>query len=244
MNIQAECTATRRRIDDLLDDTLSPTDRAQLHAHLAVCEDCAAAFGAAQSLRAALRAMPVPAPRPGFTAAALANAVARNRGAMAGTRGAMAGPAMRPSAGRRPFAAGRARAPRRRVDLWLGGAFGAAAAAAMMVMLWGLPDNAGEPGAAAELRVTLYEPREIGVAIDAARAMPGALLTVTVQGGIDLVGFGAQRELQWHADLEAGTNMLPLPIIAHSLEQGRLTALVEHGNTTQHVELHIQVDAP
>jgi len=246
MNSQAECKAVRQRLDDLLDDSLSPTAVASLHAHLGHCVDCTAALAAAQRLCTALREMPVPDPRPGFAATALADAVARNRMSPVTAIGAASIPAesasrattgLRPRSGPRPVA-------RRRPDLWIGGALGAAAAAALMVMLWGVPREVPVPQAAADLRLTLLEPREIGVAIDSEQALSGALLTITLQGGIDLVGFGAQRELQWQTDLDAGTNVLPLPIIAHSLEQGRLTALVEHGEMTQQVELLIQVDAP
>ena len=244
MNFQADCKNTLQRLDDLLDGSLSPTAAARLHAHLDDCEDCAAALAGAKRLNRALRDMPVPDPRPGFASAALADAVARNHIGVAATRSS---PALRAASAPRTSAGflGRSRqAPRRRLELWFGGALGAAAAAALVVMLWGPPRGAPVPQDPADVRLTLYEPREIGVAIDAGQALPGALLTVSLEGGIDLVGFGAQRELQWQTDLDAGTNVLPLPIIAHSLEQGRLTALVEHGEMTQQIELRIQVDAP
>ncbi|NGX16968.1 zf-HC2 domain-containing protein [Wenzhouxiangella sp. XN24] len=244
MNYPADCKATLQRLDDLLDDSLSPAAAAPLHAHLAGCRDCAAALAGARRLNQALRDMPVPDPRPGFAGAALASAVARNRLTVATSDSPVPGPAESASSKTTGFRGRSRQVPRRRLDLWLGGVLGAAAAAALMVMLWGVPRDAHMPQDAADLRLTLYEPREIGVAIDADAALPGALLTITLQGGIDLVGFGAQRELQWQADLDAGTNVLPLPIIAHSLEQGRLTALVEHGEMTQQVELRIQVDAP
>ena len=244
MNFQADCTTTLQRLDDLLDDSLSPTEVEPVRAHLAGCEDCAAALAGAKRLNQALRDMPVPDLPPGFASAVLANAVARNRMSVTATH-SHAPVSAKSASSRSAGSGGRPRqALRRRLDLWLGGALGAAAAAALMVMLWGLPRSPHVPQDAADLRLTLYEPREIGVAIDAGEALSGALLTITLEGGIDLVGFGPQRELQWLTDLDAGTNVLPLPIIAHSLEQGRLTALVEHGEMTQQIELRFQVDAP
>jgi hypothetical protein len=38
--------------------------------------------------------------------------------------------------------------------------------------------------------------------------------------------------------------MLSLPIMAHSLEAGRLTALVEHGDRTRRIAVDVRIDAP
>jgi hypothetical protein len=99
-----------------------------------------------------------------------------------------------------------------------------------------------EVSATPPLRLALHEPQEITIAIDTEQAMPGARLTVRVDGGIELVGFGSTRELSWEADLEQGTNVLALPVLAYSLGQGRLTALVEHEARSQQIELLLQAE--
>ncbi|MFU8896614.1 MAG: hypothetical protein ACNA8J_09520, partial [Gammaproteobacteria bacterium] len=145
----------------------------------------------------------------------------------------------------------------RRPRLWVGATVSAAAAAALAVMLWGVPTQTrvapdavpdvaslGGTDSQAPVRLALYEPRDIGLAIEAAQAMPGATLTISLQGGIDLVGFGERRELSWQTDLDAGTNMLSLPIIAHSLEEGTLTAHLEHGEQAQVISVRVRIDAP
>jgi hypothetical protein len=111
-------------------------------------------------------------------------------------------------------------------------------------MLWGVPERSPEPEAVAPFRIALFEPREIGVAIEATEAMPGATLTISLEGGIDLVGFGDRRELSWQADLDSGTNMLSLPIIAHSLESGTLTARVDHGAGTKLISVRVEIEDP
>ena len=239
---QLDCTQARAGIEDLLDGYLAGESAAELRKHIAACQVCAQTHAASQALRAELGRMPVPATRPGFVAEAFA-AATRTTDSVQAVHSA---PVAHSS-----HAAPRAR--RRRPELWIGAAVGAAAAATLFAVLWGIPQGGSAPGYAprqvaepspGDLQVGLYETREVGIAIDAATAMPGATLTITVAGGIDLAGFGERREVQWQTDLDAGTNLLSLPIIAHSLEQGRLTALVEHGERTQKIEFAVRVNDP
>lgn len=242
------CTIVQRRLDDLLDGYVPADAAAGMERHIAACESCAEQRAAAKQLRAALARMPVPELRPDFAATALAAARQANAAPHANIPdaniGARATASARTGNNAAPQAAvrRRRRSSRSRFGVWLGATITAAAAAALAAMLLGLPQPEPPAAAVADLRMTLYQPREIGLAIDAETAMPGAFLTVTVQGGIDLFGFDEQRELRWQTDLEAGMNMLSLPLIAHSLEQGRLTALVEHGDKTQMMEFRVQID--
>lgn len=224
----SDCASVRQRLDDLLDGYLPPQEAAAAETHIADCGACASRRDAIVALRHALREMPVPEPRPGFADAALAAAIRPVRPQH-----------QAPARATRPWFVGW-----RRLELWMGAAVGAAAAAALMLVLWGVPQRGPLPEDPASVHVTLYEIREIGVAIDTQTAMPGATLTVLVEGGIDLVGFGERREVQWQTDLDAGTNMLSLPIIAHSLEDGRLTALVAHDDRSRRIDVKVRVDSP
>jgi hypothetical protein len=221
------CHAPRQRLEDLLDGYLAADEAAALERHIAGCAACAARHRAATQLRAALRAMPVPEPRPGFADSALA----------AATRAAARPPQPAPRTARPRWSL----ASWRRLELWAGATVGAAAAAALAVVLLGVPERDGLEPEPAGVRLALYEMREIGLAIDAPTPMPGAMLTVRLEGGIDIVGLGERRELSWQTDLDAGTNVLTLPIIAHSLEDGRLTALVAHGDRQQRLDFKVQV---
>lgn len=223
---QPDCTQARAALDELLDGDLPHDVAAAMARHVAGCPGCAAEQAAITALREALRQMPVPAPRPGFVEAALA-AAARQAPA--------------PST---PTPRGRGFAPWRRLEIWAGATLGAAAAAALMAIFLDAPGPIEVPAKPPGVRLTLFEAREIGLAIDTATALPGATLTILLEGGIDLVGFAERREVRWQADLDAGTNMLSLPIMAHSLEAGRLTALVEHGDKTQRIAVDVRVDAP
>lgn len=233
--IRFDCIQAQPRVEDLIDGYLPAGEAAALRAHLAACNDCAQQHRAREALRAALREMPVPAVRAEFADAALAAAV------HAGGRGpAATAPPGKPSAARPPR-----RFAWRRRELWLGASLGAAAAAAGLVLvLWNAPAPEVLPDAPLSIRLALHEPRDIDIAIDAREAMPGATLTVALAGGIDLVGFGERRELQWEADLDAGTNVLTLPIVAYSMEEGLLTAHVAHGEQATVIRLQVHVEAP
>jgi hypothetical protein len=217
---EMNCTQARHRLEDLLDGYLSAADAAATELHLAECRACAAERQAAETLRTALRAMPAPELRPGFADAVLAEAARQHAPRVA---------------------------PRRRswprLDLWVGAAIGAAATAALVALLLSAPQQDPSRGTATPpgISVALHEVREIGVAIESDAAVAGATMTVLLEGGIDLVGFGERREVRWQTDLDAGTNMLSLPIIAHSLEEGRLTALVEHGVISQRIDVRVHV---
>lgn len=226
-----DCQRAQQHLDDLLDGYLPQAEAAATALHVAACGACAAHRQAAEELRAALREMPAPEPPPGFADAALA-AAARSH-------------APAPTAWWKQRERRRPRGtPWQRLEVWAGAAIGAAVAMALMVALWGVPQPGELHPEPADVRVVMYEAREIGVAIDAGAAMPGATLTVFVEGGIDLVGFGERREVSWQTDLDAGTNLLSLPIIAHSLQDGRLTALVEHGERVQRIDVRVGVDTP
>ncbi len=224
----ADCRMVRYNIEQLLDGYLDVFTAAAVERHIASCPDCFAARASIEALRSELSRMPVPDIRPQFADYALA---------------AAAGQALTPA--EPPPAPARLSSPPtgswRRFELWLGTAIGAAAAAALVLVLWS-PTRTVEPVEDLPgVRLALHEARELSVLIEAERPMPAAMLTVTVDGGIDLVGFGEQREVRWQADLEAGANVLSLPIIAHSLEEGTLTARVEHGSRTRRIAVKVRV---
>ena len=248
---QPDCTHVQARLEDLLDGYLSADAAGPVRAHLATCAACAQALRELEALQTALRELPAPALRAGFADAALAAATGRAGSHAGDPAGHHTAPVRTPRAPRRRATSWR------RPRLWIGATVSAAAAAALAVMLWGVPTQTrvapdavpdvaslGGTDSQTPVRLALYEPRDIGLAIEAAQAMPGATLTISLQGGIDLVGFGERRELSWQTDLDAGTNMLSLPIIAHSLEEGTLTAHVEHGEQAQVISVRVRIDAP
>jgi hypothetical protein len=177
-----------------------------------------------QTLRQALRRMPTPEPRAGFVERALARAVAQPRSEQAG------------------FLPGRLRSFASRWETWAGAALGGAVAAALTFVLLRTVDTA--PVSQPQLALTLHEARNVDVLIDSERALKGATIRVAASGSITLDGFEDERHVDWQADLERGSNLLSLPVIARTAGKGRLVAIVEYQGRTQRVAIDLTVIEP
>jgi anti-sigma factor RsiW len=247
------CTEAREQLDDLIDGYLDRAEKARVSAHVAGCAGCDTQMQRLRELRRGLREMPAPEPRPAFIDAALAAAsAAAGREPVAAREVVMTvitGPS--PAGDGTPVDEGGGRwarfvsGMRRHQELWLGAAMGGAVVAALAIALLGPQHWSEEANRVPEVTVALNEAREVGLVIDSERSMVGATVTLHLSGGIDLAGFGEQRRISWQTDLEPGANLLSLPVIAHSLEGGILTALVEHEARTRSVAVKVRVqDAP
>ncbi len=73
-------TCPSDRVTGYVDDALDATTRAELESHLATCATCREQVAFERDLRAGLRALPVPEPRPGFEAAVRRRLAAESRG--------------------------------------------------------------------------------------------------------------------------------------------------------------------
>jgi hypothetical protein len=136
-------------------------------------------------------------------------------------------------------ATNRSRVPRRvRRGTWWGMAIGALAAAIALVAFYPRwVERAGEP----TVGLLLDEARDIAVVIDSERELPEATIRVYVSGGIELAGFGEQRELQWVATLTRGSNLLTLPVVARAPGAGQVVAEIEHDGRTKRAIVAVQV---
>jgi hypothetical protein len=173
-----------------------------------------------QSLQRALRQMPSPEPRAGFVERALARAVAQHREEQAGLPGRL-----------RSFAT--------RWETWAGAALGGAVAAAVTMFVLLRPvDTTISPQA---LALTLHETRNVDVLIDSERELKGATIRIAASGSIALDGFDDERKVDWQADLDRGSNLLSLPVVARSAGKGRLVAVIEHEGRAREVAIELNV---
>ena len=178
-----------------------------------------------QTLRQALRQMPSPEPRAGFVERALARAVAQSRGQQADSL------------------PGRLRSFVTRWETWAGAALGGAVAAALtLVLLRTVDTDAVSPQPS--LALTLHEARNVDVLIDSERELKGATIRIAASGSIALDGFEDERQADWQADLERGSNLLSLPVVARATGKGRLVAIVEFQGRTQRVAVDLTVLEP
>src|SRR6185437_13599721 len=101
-----------------------------------------------------------------------------------------------------------------RWETWAGAALGAAAAAAVTFILVRPVDStvSRQP----QLALILHETRNVDVLIDSERELKGATIRVAATGSIALDGFDDERRVDWQADLERGSNLLSLPVVART----------------------------
>jgi hypothetical protein len=173
-----------------------------------------------QTLRLALRRMPTPEPRVGFVERALARAAVPQRVAQASL----------PARLRRFMS---------RWETWAGAALGAAATAAVTFMLLRPVDSTVGPQP--RLALTLHETRNVDVLIDSERELKGATIRIAATGSIALDGFDDEQHVDWQADLERGSNLLSLPVVARTAGKGQLIAVIEHDGRTRRVAVELTV---
>ena len=95
-----------------------------------------------------------------------------------------------------------------------------------------------------QLALTLHETRNVDVLIASERELKGATIRIAATGSIALEGFDADDHVDWQADLERGSNLLSLPVVARSAGKGRLIAVIEHEGRTQRVAIDLTVIDP
>lgn len=182
------------------------------------------------TLRQALRRMPVPELRTDFVDRALARAVPAAPDAQAH------------QTTRQRRAAGRLRHFATRWETWVGAALGGAVAVALTLVLLRPVDTAGPQPQ--EIALALHETRSVDVLIDSERALKGATIRIAASGSIALEGFDDEREIGWQANLERGSNLLSLPVVARAAGKGRLVAIIEHEGRTRRVAIDLTVVDP
>jgi hypothetical protein len=182
----------------------------------------------ADKLTAALRAMPVPDPRPGFIDRALLFAT-KNEATSERTPFKRDGSRERTNIASILF----------RSETWIGAAAGAAVAFVAAFVFFSVSQPVAKDTG---ITLALYEMRDIDVLIDSDRDLNGATIRIAVTGGVVLDGFDNEHIVDWQADLKRGSNMLSLPVVARNVGAGQLVAVVEHDGRTRTVIIDLSVN--
>jgi len=86
-----------------------------------------------------------------------------------------------------------------------------------------------------------YQSRMVDIRLDSPRELEGALITVHLDPGLELVGYAGIRDLQWQTTLKSGSNKLSLPVQLVTAEPGVINVTVEHGGASK--QLSVLVNA-
>lgn len=84
----------------------------------------------------------------------------------------------------------------------------------------------------------------VSLSLDTPRALQGAVISVSLPDNLALEGYGDTRELQWQADLNAGTNRLTLPVRARTQSSAQILIRVEHNGAQRQFTIPVSLTAP
>lgn len=215
------CADFQLLLEDHLDGSVDAEIEADLLDHARSCTRCHARREFAARLQAALRSVPVPPPSAGFADRVLATA-----------REAWPEDDANGRIGRR-FAR-------------QAGAGALAASLAIALGIWAIPRDA--PGPAAQPPVAVLQPAPAGavqpvrLVFRSASALDDVTIELGLPEGVELAGYPGQRLLVWQSDLQAGANLLELPVVVHG-SGGVVTATLNHGSERRQFSVRV-VSAP
>ena len=110
------------------------------------------------------------------------------------------------------------------------GAFGLTMLTVILTGLWVRSPSARRAPEATAVTLTLDEPRSVNLVFDSRAPVGDVELTVDLPTGIELVGRPGEQRVVWHTTLAAGSNALPLTLVARSGTGGELAARLRHGD--------------
>lgn len=215
------CQDVQRDLDEFLDGTLADSEYSAMAAHIEDCDGCRQALEQTRQLRAALAELPAPPPRSGFARSALRQARRAHEQPGKGAAG------------------------------WFAAGFGSAAAAGLAAWLvvapiGPVPDSSSGPAANHPPTVELAPGRteSVRLAFDAPERLEGARLTMRLPENFELAGYSQRREISWTTELEAGRNLLELPVRALAGGEGELVAEIVHGSTIKRLRIRLRAEGP
>jgi hypothetical protein len=110
------------------------------------------------------------------------------------------------------------------------GAFGLTMLTVVLTGLWVRSPSARRAPETTTVALTLDEPRSVNLVFDSRAAVGDVELTVDLPAGIELVDRPGERRVVWQTTLAAGSNALPLMLVARGGTGGELAARLRHGD--------------
>ena len=82
----------------------------------------------------------------------------------------------------------------------------------------------------------------VKLAFSSETALEDARLTLSLPVGVELMGYDGRTDLSWNTDLEAGTNVLRLPLVGRMAASDVLVARLEHPSGAKTFRLPVTVN--
>lgn len=206
------CEQFRQSLDPFLDGELDEALSREVDSHSGECETCAALRTRKEALRRTLKAIPVPPPEDGFLDAVVEEAIINTH----------------------------RNETRFRATAGIGAAIAAGVVAWLVLVLPAeLPT---QPEATLEtVTITMNTEKTFRLTFDSKRELQAAAILVELPPGVEIVGYEGQGSVRWRTTINAGTNILELPIIVRSGNGGEVLARLEHEGRQKTFEFAVKV---
>jgi hypothetical protein len=198
--------------DDYIDGYLSQEEKVAVREHLDSCQQCHDAFKRDEDMLQALRALPVPAPSPGFARRSLQHAQSSGRWQIQKSLAPLLSAAMAAC-----------------LVLWL------------VTGLPRMSYHPAPELPTAQVIIKINEQKIINVVVNAPRDLLDANVTIQLPEQVEMVGFPGKRKIEWKTDLRKGKNLLSLPIVAKSTGNVELVTRINHENKSKLLKLAMKI---
>lgn len=200
------CSMLQGQLHDFLDATLSSAQQSEVQTHLDQCADCRLRLAREQLLRTHLQAWPTAGAERAWQQTLQHIAQQSTRASSGGWKHSI-----------------------------LGGAIAASLALGISIgLLWPV---AQQSSPVAPLVSTLngetLQQQTVRLMFASGRDLQGVELTLELPEGVEIANYPSQRSLSWHVDIQAGQNVLTLPLNIKGVELRELVAHLKHGNSTR-----------
>lgn len=122
------------------------------------------------------------------------------------------------------------------------GAFGLTMLTVVLTGLWVRSPSARRAPETTAVTLALDEPRSVNLVFDSRAPVGDVELTVDLPLGIEIVDRPGERRVVWHTTLAAGSNALPLTLVARSGMGGELAALLRHSDERKTFVVELDVE--
>ena len=206
------CNQFQQNLDPFLDDELDEALSRDIESHQQECAACAAARSRKEALRQTLKAIPVPPPEDGFLDAVVEETLINTH----------------------------RNETRFRATAGIGAAIAAGVVAWLVLVLPAeLPT---QPEAMLEtVTITMNVEKTFRLTFDSKRELHAAAISVDLPKGVEIVGYEGRDSVRWRTTVNAGTNILELPIIVRSGKGGAVLARLEHEGKQRTFEFAVKV---
>lgn len=208
------CEHIDMRMGDFLDKALDQPSADRFEAHLLLCTKCAGKVARARYIHAAIKSMPVPQ-LPHDSRQRLLQQI-------------------------------RSRSSTTRTGNWR--AFFQGASAATLILGLGLifwqqiTSDLSHPTmpATASQQPLAANTQTVQLVFDSSKALHGVTLTLELPEGVEAQEFPGLQQISWQVDIDAGANVLSLPLYISAQERQELVAHIEHGTSRKTFRVPIQ----